>query len=334
MKKGKYLNEVVLIVAMVFGCLIGAQASIAATYPDHPIKQIVGFTPGGPASTLSVTISKRVSEFLEQPINVEHKPGANGIMAATSVAKSKPDGYTLFTASDSPLLLAPLITPDVTYALDDFIPIVGYGNAPTFISIKKGRWNSFKEFIEDAKKNPGKYSYSTQGANSFLHLVTKILWAQMGIDLKMIPLPGTAEAVAAVLGGHIDVSICGGTGGLYEAGRLDVLAIAEKKRLEGYPKIPTLGELGYPVYFNAFYYLAAPKGTPQEIITKLYDAHQKAYAKYGDELGAIINKFEMVPAFPGNPAYLSAAEIIDQNNSRRDAFRKITKDMGILVPNR
>lgn len=319
-------NALVLFVAVV--CLAGARTSMAAAYPDHPIKLMVGFTPGGPASTISVIIAKRVSEFLEHPVVVEHKPGGSATLAATMVARSKPDGYTLFTASDSPLLTAPLIMPEVTYTLDDFVPVIGYGISPVMMDVKKGRWNSLNELIADAKKNPGKFSYSTQGVNSFTHMFVRIFLEQAGIDLKMIPYPGTAEAIAAVLGGHLDVAVVGGTGGLYEAGRLDILAVSEKTRLSTFPKVPTLVELGYPIVFNAAYFVAAPKGTPNEVLDKLTAAHQKAFAKYGDEIGATLNKFEMLPA------YSSAKELVDQNNYRRDLFRKAAKGMGILVPNR
>ncbi len=327
MKLGKYVsNALLLIVATV--CLGGAPLSAAAAYPDHPIKLIVGFTAGGPASTISVMVAKRVSEFLEQPMIVEHKPGGSATLGATYVAKSKPDGYTLFTASDSPLLTAPLITPDLTYTLDDFVPIVGYGISPCMIDVKMGRWNSLNDLIADAKKNPGKFSYSTQGVNSFTHMFVRIFFEQAGIDLKMIPYPGTAEAIAALLGGHVDVAFVGGTGGLYEAGRLDILAVSEKARLSNFPKVPTLNEIGYPLVFNAAYFLSAPKGTPKEVTDKLTAAHQKAFAKYGDEIGATLKKFEMYPAF------LSAKELVDQNNYRRDLFRKAAKSMGIYVPNR
>jgi tripartite-type tricarboxylate transporter receptor subunit TctC len=328
MKKGTRINALVLIVAMVCGCLIGAQVSMAATYPDHPVKLMVGFPPGGPASTVATLIAKRASEFMEQPMTVEHKPGGGATLAATTVAKAKPDGYNVFMGSDSPLLIAPLITKDLSYTLEDFIPIVGYGFAPTFISCKKGRWNSLKEFIADAKKNPGKYTYATQSVNSFNHFAVKLLEEQAGIELKMVPFPGNAEALTALLGGHIDLVCVAGTSGLYEAGRIEALAIAEKKRLKDYGKIPTLDELGYPIFMNSYYFLCAPKGTPQEIINKLTDVNQKVFAKYGGEIETLLNKFEMLSSF------LSADEVAKQNNYRRDIFRKITKSMGIYVPNR
>lgn len=328
MERWKRINKLVLFIAMACGVLIGAQVSMAGTYPDRPVKLVVGFPPGGPASTISTLIAKRISEFMEQPMVVEHKPGAGASLAASTVAKSQPDGYTLFMGSDSPLLIAPLITVDLVYTLNDFIPIVGYAYAPTFISCAKGRWNSLQEMIADAKKNPGKYTYSSQSANSFNHFAGKILCEKAGIDLTFVPFPGNAEALSALLGGHLDLVVVAGTSGLYEAGRIEPLAIAEKKRLKDYPKIPTLDELGYPIFLNSYYFLCAPKGTPQEVINKLNDANQKVFAKYGDEINEYVRKFEMVTNF------MSADDVVKQNKYRGDEFRRITKSMGIYIPNR
>jgi tripartite-type tricarboxylate transporter receptor subunit TctC len=328
MKKGKSINVLAVTVAMIFGCLIQAQVSIAQTYPSHPVKLIVGFTPGGPASNVSTAIAKRVSEFMEQPLAVEYKEGAAATLAASYVAKAKPDGYTVFTGSDGPLFIAPLIRADLTYTLDDFVPIIGYAGTPTTYIVKKDRWKSMKEFIADANKNPGKYTYSDPGINSNPHFGVLGLCDAAGIDLKHVPFPGQAEAIAALLGGHIDMAALGGTGGLYDSGKIDVLAVAEKKRVSWYPNVPTLEELGYPVYTSATYFLCAPKGTPQDIVNKLYEVHQKAFAKYGNELAAEFAKFEIYPSF------LSTKELLDQNKSRVDMFRAQTKKMGILLPNR
>ncbi|MFH0958704.1 MAG: tripartite tricarboxylate transporter substrate-binding protein, partial [Pseudomonadota bacterium] len=196
------------------------------------------------------------------------------------------------------------------------------------IIVKKGRWNSIKELISDAKKNPGKLTYSTQGVNSNADFMVRLLEEQAGINLKMVPFPGNAETITALLGGHIDLAVVGGTGGLYQAGRIDVLASGQKERLQEYPNAPTLAELGYPIFLNANYFLCAPKGTPKEVLNKLYDAHQKAFTKYGPELTAMFTKFEMYTDF------ISPEEVDKYNKTKRDEIRTTVKKMGILVPNR
>ncbi len=328
MTRGNRLKALALISAMIFGSLIGAQVSMAQKYPDHPVKLVVGFPPGGPASNVSTAIAKRVSEFMEQPMTVEYKTGAGATLGATHVAKAKPDGYTLFVGSDGPMFIAPLIRPDLTYTLDDFIPIIGYAGTPTTYIVLKGRWKSMEEFIADAKKNPGKYTFSDPGTNSNPNIGVVMLMDKAGIKLTYVPFGGQAEAISALLGGHIDMAALGGTAGLYEAGKVEVLAVAEKERVSYYPNAPTLVELGYPVFTSATYFLCAPKGTPKEIVNKLYDVHQKAFAKHGDELAAMLQKMEIYTMF------LNTKEIVEQNKSRGEMFREQFKKMGILLPDR
>ena len=121
------------------------------------------------------------------------------------------------------------------------------------------------------------------------------------------------------------MTIVGGSSGFYEGGRVNVLAVAEEKRLKEFPAVPTLAELGYPIVFNVFYFLCAPKGTPQEAKDKLYDAHKKAYAKYGEEINSLFRKMELYPAF------LPPEEVRKQNTIRSEMIRETAKDMGILV---
>ncbi len=325
MKQGKGSNVWLPTLTMILGCLIGGQAALAADYPNHPVKLVVGFPPGGPASNAATLMAKRASEFLPQPITVEYKPGGSGVLGANFVINSKPDGYTLYMGAPSPLLIAPLITPDVGYTLEDFVPIIGYCVIPTMINAKKGRWKTLNEMIAEAKKNPGKISFSTQGVNSISHFFVEILCKKAGIKLNHVPFPGTAESNAALLGGHIDLTIVGGSSGLYEGGLVDVLAVAEEKRLKEFPAVPTLVESGYPIVFNVFYFLCAPKGIPQEARDKLYEANKKAYAKYGDEINGLFRKLELYPAF-GTPE-----EVRTQNNLRRDMIRDAAKDMGVLI---
>ncbi len=326
MKRTAGIIFLVLVSLFLLNLSTAVRVFAASDYPNHPIKMIVGFTPGGPADSASMIIAKKVSEFLSQPMVSEYKPGGGGVLGATFVSKSKPDGYTVCVGTPSPFLIAPLITANLGYTLEEFIPISGYCLVPLMINVKKGgRWSNLKELVEDAKNNPGKYTYTTQGSLTINHFMMEMFSKKAGIKLTYVPFPGAAEANAALLGGHVDISSTGGTSGLYEGGRVIILATGEEKRLKEFPEIPTLTELGYPIVLNSLYFLCAPKGTPQEAIDKLYDAHKKAFAKYGDEIADLLKKFEMYPA------YLSPEEVRKQNQLRRDMFRETAKDMGVLV---
>jgi tripartite-type tricarboxylate transporter receptor subunit TctC len=305
---------------------IMAQGAGAQDYPARPIKLILGFPPGGPADNCSRVIAKRASEFLGQPIITEYKPGAGATLAPTFVAKSKPDGYTLWLGSATPALIAPLVKKDIGFTMDDFSIICSYAVSPCNFNVRNdGRWNNLSDFVADAKKNPGKYNYTAAAALSSGHFVVEAFSKMVGIKLNFIPYPGTAEANAAVLGGHVDLAAVGGTGGLAAAGRLKILAIATAKRVKSLPGIPTLTELGYPIAVHMTYFLSAPKETPKAVLDKLYDAHSKAFAKYGEEIDDLIMKYELVTAF-WNPE-----EVLSWNKKEKAVYYGIAKDQGVLV---
>jgi len=326
MKKGKKFNMVASIILAVFGPLVMTEGATAVDYPNRPVRMIVSFPPGGAADSCSKIVAKRASEFLGQPIVSEYKPGGGGTIAAAYVAKSKPDGYTLWLGSTSAASVAPLVKTNPGYTMEDFVHISGYAMGPQMINAKKGgRWNTLHEFIADAKQNPGKYTYTTPAALGLNHLIIEALCKKAGIKLTFVPFPGAAEANAALLGGHVDITCTGGTMGLYEGGRLNVLAISEEKRLKFYPEIPTLTELGYPIVISCLYFLSIPRGTPQEVIDKLYDAHKKAFARYGEEIAALLTKIEMFPSF------LNHEEVRKWHHQERGIFYETAKELGVLA---
>jgi tripartite-type tricarboxylate transporter receptor subunit TctC len=326
MKDGKrFLFWAVLLLGIAASWLM-IQEAAALDYPNRPIKLILGFPPGGPADNCSGVIAKRASEFLGQPIITEYKPGGGATIAPAYVARAKPDGYTLWLGSATPALIAPLVKANIGYTMEDFTIICSYAISPCNMNVRNdGRWNSLAEFIADAKKNPGKYNYSAASALSSGQFVVEALSKRAGMKLTFIPYPGTAEANAALLGKHIDLAAVGGTGGLAEAGRIKILAIGTEKRVKALPGIPTLIESGYPIAVHMTYFLSAPKGTPKEVIARLYDAHQKAFAKYGDEIDSLITKFELVTAF------WTPEEVLKWNKKERDVYYEIAKDLGALV---
>lgn len=327
MARARRTNMLVLIMVLGLSCFLGAQISMAGTYPEKQVKLVCGYNPGGPSSSISTMIAKSVSEFLGKPMVVEHRPGAGATLGATYVANSDPDGYTLFMASSSNTVVAPLVNPNVHYTLESFVPITKIAMCPVCINVLPDRWKSLEELIADAKKRPNKITYSTQGANSYAHLAMIMLCEEAGIQLKMIPLQGVAKTTTGLLGGHIDLGIVQ-MGHLYEAGKVKILGVFEPKRLPNLPEIPTLTELGYPIVSNGNFFILAPKGTPKPILDKLADAFKKAFKKDAKQFEQILAKFQMLPSF------MSSEEVVKQNKERRDQYRKVTKKMGVLVEGR
>jgi len=326
MKKGKKLNFLVSMLFVAMGLFLTTKYAIAIDYPTRPIKLIVPYAPGGGSDLSSKILAEKLSEFLGQPIVSEYKPGAAGAIGAVYVAKAKPDGYTLLIGTQTPNIISPLVKPGIPYTTEDLIPICGFAKLPVTINAKTGGpWKTLPEFIEDAKKNPGRYRYGTYGVLSMVHFVMELLCKQTGIKITHIPYEGTPKANAALLGGHVDIACVTGTGGLYQAGSLKILAVAEKKRIPGMEEIPTLSELGYPIQLNVQFAICAPQGIPKEIIDKLYDAHRKAFAKYGKEMESTFQKVEMCSSF------LNPEEIQQLYHEERKVYYEIAKELGVLV---
>lgn len=325
----KKTNRRVLFTTMIlllFCFLAPVKEALPLNYPTEPIMLVYGFGAGGPGANQAVIWIKRVNEFLSKPIIMEYKVGGAGALAAKYVMRSKPDGHTLWVGGVSPALIAPLIRKDLGYSMDDFVTVCGLSKTTSTINVKKGGpWKSLAQFIEAAKKNPGKYTYTAPGIHNTNHFSMLELSKRANIKMTFVPSEDTAKANTAVMGGHVDLSCTGGTGGLYEGGRLDILANTAPARLKTAPNIPTLTELGYPIVHQSLYFIAAPKGTPREIIDIIDKAFKKAHEKYGDEIESMLNKFEMIPAV------MDAAEVKRQSDEETKVFREIAGDLGILV---
>jgi tripartite-type tricarboxylate transporter receptor subunit TctC len=305
---------------------LGAEISIfALDYPTRPITMVVPFSPGGGADLGSKVVAEKMSPFLGQPIISEYKPGAGGGLGAALVARAKPDGYTFIAGSQTTLMIAPMTKKDLGYSFDDFIQLSGYSLIPISINVKAGGpWKNLSEFISDAKKNPGKFRYGTYGALSQAHFVMELLSKKAGIKLIHIPFPGSPQANTALLGGHVELSCTTGTGGLNKAGSLKIIAVAEPKRLPAMEDVPTLTELGYPIAFSCNYSFAFPKGTPREIVNKVYEAEKKAFGKHEKELAAAFDKVEQYPSFMGPD------EIRKLYLEEMKLYQGIAKELGAL----
>ncbi len=306
----------------VFG---GGQWVEAIDYPTRPITMVVPFSPGGGADLGSKVVAERISTLLGKPIISEYKPGAGGALGAALVAKAKPDGYTFVVGSQTTLMIAPMTKKDLGYSFEDFNQVSGYSMIPISINAKTGGpWKTLPEFIADAKKNPGKFRYGTYGALSQAHFAMELLSKKAGIKLIHIPFPGSPQANTALLGGHVELACTTGTGGLYKAGSLKIIAVAESKRLPGMEEVPTLTELGYPIAFSCNYSFAFPKGTPVEIVNKIYEAEKKVFAKDEKEMAAAFERVEQYPSF------VSPQEIRRKYLEEMKLYEAIAKELGAL----
>jgi tripartite-type tricarboxylate transporter receptor subunit TctC len=326
--KMKRLGQILLLgVAAFFLANLGGLNNLgAAEYPDRPLSMIVPYAPGGGSDLGSKLVAERIAKFIGQPLISVYKPGGGGALGAAFVAKAKPDGYTIFVGSSSPLVLAPIVKKH-DYKLEDFIPLGIYGEVPVWVAIKAdSQWKTLKDLVEEAKKSPGKITVSSYGKLTAADFVIEIFSKQAGIKLTHVPYKSSGEALTALMGGHADAAfLSGGGGGPLESGLVKMLVLAREQRLEDLPQIPTFKEFGYPVAISPLHSLCVPKGTPKEIVDKLCSAQKKAIETYGQEIKEGLRKVEIWASFS------SPEESLKKFRKEYDVIYKAAEELGVVA---
>jgi tripartite-type tricarboxylate transporter receptor subunit TctC len=257
-------------------CLaLGASAVASAqTYPTRPIHIVVPFSPGGITDVLGRALAQRLTEAFGQQVVIENKLGGAGLVGTDYVAKAAPDGHTLLVTAD-----ATFVTNPHTYArlpfdpVNDFVPITGLGISPQALIVNPSvPVRTFADLIALAKQKPGALNYGTFGIGTSGHLNIILMENMTGAKFTPVHYRGAAPGITDVIGGHIQMMIVsiGLVAQPWQAGQLKVLGFGSAARLPQYPDVPTLAESGLPGYeAGSWYALAAPKGTPREIVAKL-----------------------------------------------------------------
>ena len=274
----KKIQVLVAALTALTGSVTVVPAAVAQTYPTRAIRVIVPFAPGGSTDIIARLVTQRMSQELGQPVVVENKAGAGGAIGAAEGARAAPDCYTLSVATVSTMAVLPACRPkDLPYnPIKDFAPVTNFANTANVISVNpKFPAKDFKGFVEELKKNPGKYSYGSSGTCSVLHLFGEAFKMATGTDIVHVPYKGAGPALADAVGGQVEILFDNLPSSMnqIQAGKLRALAVAWPKRIDNLKDVPTLAEVGYPQLNQPVWYgLLAPAGTPKEIITKLRDA--------------------------------------------------------------
>jgi len=253
----------------------------AQDYPSRPLRLIVPFAPGGGNDTVARAVATQLSSALGQPVVVDNRAGAGGVIGADMAAKAAPDGYTLFLGGVGSLAVNPHIVPKITYdALKDFAPVVLLASAPSVVAVNlKTPYKSLPEMTAFAKANPGRINFASNGNGSSAHIATALYETMAGVDLTHVPDKGLAPAMSDLLAGQVDImfsSVVAITPQI-KAGKLRALAVTSTKRSALLPDVPTLAELGLAGYeAGSWYGLLVPAGTPAEIIRRLNTESVKA----------------------------------------------------------
>ena len=268
-----------LVIAAVLALSVGRPA-VAQDYPNKPIRLINPWTPAGPAELLARLVGNKISEQLGQPVVIESKPGANGTIGATFVAKSAPDGYTLLFSHVGPIAISPAVVEKMPYdSVKDFEPITQVAAGALVLLVRNDLpVRTVKDLIEHAKANPGKLSCGSVGPASTTHLACEQLNMLGGISTIHVPYKGSAPVITDMIGGSISISFLNIAGVLpqIKAGQLRPIAVTTLKRSAVLPELPTMNEILPGFEVNSWYGMMAPAGTPKAIVTLLQQAVAKA----------------------------------------------------------
>jgi len=269
------------LLALLAGFWFGPAAS-AQPYPNKPIHIVVPFAPGGITDVLARALGQRLAEAWGQQVVIENKPGANSQVGAEYVAKSAPDGSTLLVTADTTFVMNPHLYRKLAYdPVNDFVPLAGLGISPQALIIHPSvPARTVGELIELGKKKPGEINYGTFGSGSSGHLNIELLQSMTGAKFTPIHYRGAAPALTDVIAGHIQMMIV--SIGLvvqpWQAGQLKVLGFGSTARLAPFPEVPTIAESGLPGYAaGSWYGLAAPRGTPRDIVDKINAQTQRIF---------------------------------------------------------
>jgi len=252
----------------------------AQSWPSRPIRMVVPLSPGGFADVPGRILAARLTSLLGYNVFVENRPGAGGTLGADFVAKSAPDGYTLlFTGT--PHVISAWIYKKLPYdPLKDFEPVALVASGPYVLVVNPQLpVHSVRELIAAAKAQPGKIDYASSGNGSAQHLVSALFASMAGIELNHVPYKGSGPAMQDLLGGQVKVSFAGIPNVLphVKAGRLRALAVSTPQRSPDLPDVPTAAEAGVPGYQATLWLnLAAPAGTPGDIVQRVYAETAKA----------------------------------------------------------
>lgn len=249
-------------------------------YPSKPITLVVPQPAGGDADAFCRSLQAKMQEVLGQPVVIDNKGGAGGNIGTAFGAKAQPDGYTLVFVNQGTMALNPHLYPNPGYTVAQFDPVAHLATINLLICVHPSvPAKTLQEFLELAKKEPGKYAYGSAGNGSANHLAGEMLKSMAKVDLMHVPYRGGAPAITAALGGETACVIAFPMAALphVKAGKLRALAVTGTSRAKALPDIPTVAECGVKGYeFASWFGFVVPKGTPAPIVARLQQAAQAA----------------------------------------------------------
>lgn len=248
----------------------------AAEFPTKEVQIIIPYAAGGATDLIFRALAATTGKYLGKAVIVVNRPGGGGTVGVVEAMKAPPDGYTLLSAI-TPLTILPHQV-KTTFTYKDFEPVINVVKDPGMFLVRSDSpWKSLGEFIDYAKKNPEMITVGNSGAGGGVHLIALAFEKSAGVKFNHIPFAGGGPSVTALLGGHINAVSVSPPEGIehVKAGKLKIIALFAEKRFELFPDVPTVKEQGIDFTMGQWRGLAAPRGTPRDVIKKLHDAFKK-----------------------------------------------------------
>ncbi|WP_291608811.1 tripartite tricarboxylate transporter substrate binding protein [Bradyrhizobium sp.] len=306
--------------AVLFGlaaALMAAPQAGAADYPTRPIKLVVPYAAGGPTDVLGRLVGEYLGRDLKQAVVVENKAGAQGAIGAEAVARSEPDGYTLFVTAASIFVLNPMLYKKLPYdPVKDFRMLALITDLPVVMEVHPSvPAKTVAEFVAYAKQNPGKLNFGSAGIGGTIHLAGEMFKQVAGVDIVHVPYKGAGPALTDLLSGNIQLMFDTLSTALppVKAGLLRPLGVSSEKRSPDLPDVPTIAESGYPDYrVSVWFGVAAPAKLPDDIAQKVGASLDRALSD--EAFRASLVKIGFPPLRPRSQAEIN--KFIDDDRAR------------------
>jgi tripartite-type tricarboxylate transporter receptor subunit TctC len=297
------------------GNAVVSQALAGDAFPDRPIRVIVSVPAGGGVDTVTRLVTDKMRAPLGQPLVVENRAGVGGSIAAETVFKAEPDGYTLLASQPSPITTNQLIYKTLNYDPAQLIPVAIMSHVPNVLLVRKDfPAKTVQELIAYAKANPGKINYASQGIGTTSHTTAELFQKITHTKLTHVPYKGTAPAINDLLAGNVDIMFneLASSIQLYKAGSVRILAVTVKNRVPSLPDIPTMEEAGVPGFISdTWHALTAPPKTPDAIVAKLNAAANTAMHD-----PALLERYKQLSISPGGGTPAEAAAFVKSETQR------------------